>query len=129
MPDWPRVMVKPFFSRMPVRYFEVSTSWKPSSPKLNTESTASWASLARPSTCSATPRFNAARLASAALGGAGFATGGVCASAVAALTTAAATVNPNVILRAIVHPPGRDARPQCGEVSPPAQREDCTPLS
>ena len=29
-------IVKPFFFRMPVRYFDVSNSWKPSSPKLNT---------------------------------------------------------------------------------------------
>ena len=61
MPDWPRVILKPFFSSTPVRYFDVSTSWKPSSPKLNTESTASCASLARPSTCSATPRFERGR--------------------------------------------------------------------
>ena len=27
---------KPFFLRMPVRYFDVSNSWNPSSPKLNT---------------------------------------------------------------------------------------------
>ena len=28
--------VKPFFFRMPVRYFDVSNSWNPSSPKLKT---------------------------------------------------------------------------------------------
>ena len=36
MPATPRVTLKPFFSRMPVRYLLVSTSWKPGSPKLNT---------------------------------------------------------------------------------------------
>ena len=36
MPPMPRSTVKPFFSRMSARYFDVSTSWKPSSPKLNT---------------------------------------------------------------------------------------------
>ena len=35
-PANPRWTVKPFFSRTPVRYFDVSTSWKPSSPKLKT---------------------------------------------------------------------------------------------
>ena len=48
--------VKPFFSRMSVMYFEVSTSWNPSSPKLKIESFISWASLARAST-PATARF------------------------------------------------------------------------
>ena len=105
MPDWPRSTVKPFFSRMPVRYFEVSTSWKPSSPKLNTESTISCASLARPSTCSVTPRLSAIRVALSAPPGGGAAAGlaaGACASAVAALSAAAAIVNPKVIVRAIV---------------------------
>ena len=36
MPAKPRVTLKPFFSRMPVRYSMVSSSCKPSSPKLNT---------------------------------------------------------------------------------------------
>ena len=36
MPATPRSILKPSFSRMPVRYFEVSNSWKPSSPKLKT---------------------------------------------------------------------------------------------
>ena len=35
-PDRSRWMAKPFFSRMPVRYFDVSNSWNPSSPKLKT---------------------------------------------------------------------------------------------
>src|ERR1017187_1340558 len=39
MPATPRRIWKPSFSRIPVRYLEVSTSWKPSSPKLNTLST------------------------------------------------------------------------------------------
>ncbi len=34
MPAVPRVTVKPFFSRTPVRYFDVSSSWNPSSAKL-----------------------------------------------------------------------------------------------
>src|SRR4051812_27605552 len=38
-PAKPRCTVKPFFSRTLVRYFDVSTSWNPSSPKLNTWST------------------------------------------------------------------------------------------
>ena len=41
MPATPRWTLKPYFSSMPVRYFEVSTSCMPSSPKLNTESTIS----------------------------------------------------------------------------------------
>jgi hypothetical protein len=36
MPANPRSILKPFFSRMPVKYFDVSNSWNPSSPKLNT---------------------------------------------------------------------------------------------
>ena len=39
MPATPRSTVKPFFSRMPDRYFDVSNSWKPSSPYENTWST------------------------------------------------------------------------------------------
>ena len=50
MPDWPRVTLKPNFSSWPVRYFDVSTSCMPSSPKLNTESTISCASFAISST-------------------------------------------------------------------------------
>jgi hypothetical protein len=50
MPATPRSMVNPFFSRMPVRYRDVSSSCMPSSPKLNTESTISCASFARAST-------------------------------------------------------------------------------
>src|SRR5688500_15321884 len=45
MPDCPRVTLKPNFSSWAVRYFEVSTSCMPSSPKLNTEWTSSCASL------------------------------------------------------------------------------------
>jgi len=36
MPATPRSTLKPFCSRMPVRYFEVSTSCMPSSPKEKT---------------------------------------------------------------------------------------------
>ena len=36
MPAIPSCTVKPFFFRIPVRYFDVSISWNPSSPKLNT---------------------------------------------------------------------------------------------
>ena len=50
MPATPRRTANPFFSSMPVRYLEVSTSWKPSSAKLKTESTISCASLAISST-------------------------------------------------------------------------------
>src|SRR5262245_9399349 len=39
MPATPSFTVKPFLRRIPVRYLEVSYSWKPSSAKLNTEST------------------------------------------------------------------------------------------
>ena len=46
MPDTPRCTLKPCFSSRPVRYFDVSTSWKPSSPKLKTESTISCAIFA-----------------------------------------------------------------------------------
>src|SRR5580692_7917095 len=50
IPDTPRSTVKPFFSSTPVRYLEVSYSWKPSSPKLNTMSTISCTDLALLST-------------------------------------------------------------------------------
>ncbi len=50
MPDCPRVILKPNFSSCAVRYFEVSTSCMPSSPKLKTESTISCASFAISST-------------------------------------------------------------------------------
>src|SRR5215207_8525810 len=50
MPATPRSTLKPFFSRIPVRYLDVSTSWKPSSPKLNTMSTICCVSVASPST-------------------------------------------------------------------------------
>jgi len=36
IPATPRSILKPFCSRMPVRYLVVSYSWKPSSAKLNT---------------------------------------------------------------------------------------------
>ena len=42
MPATPVSMVKPFCFRMPVRYFCVSNSWKPSSPKLKTMSIICW---------------------------------------------------------------------------------------
>ena len=67
MPAMPRVMVKPFFSRMPVRYSAVRTSWKPGSAKLNSESTISCVSLARAST-PAIAAFLSAGLAAAKAG-------------------------------------------------------------
>jgi hypothetical protein len=39
MPEIPSSMVKPCCRRILVRYFDVSNSWNPSSPKLKTEST------------------------------------------------------------------------------------------
>ena len=36
MPATPSRTVKPFVLRMSTMYFDVSNSWKPSSPKLNT---------------------------------------------------------------------------------------------
>ncbi len=42
IPATPRSTVKPFCSRMPVRYFDVSNSWNPSSPKLKTMSVIRW---------------------------------------------------------------------------------------
>ena len=42
MPATPSWIVKPFCFRMPVRYFDVSNSWKPSSAKLNTMSFIFW---------------------------------------------------------------------------------------
>ena len=36
MPATPRSTLKPFSSSSPLRYFDVSTSWKPSSPYENT---------------------------------------------------------------------------------------------
>src|SRR3990170_1815097 len=52
-PDWPqetpRSTLKPFSSRMPVRYFTVSNSWKPGSAKEKTISTISWIFFAMPS--------------------------------------------------------------------------------
>ena len=49
MPATPRSTVKPFCSRMPVRYFDVSTSWNPSSPNEKTWSTMTWICFARES--------------------------------------------------------------------------------
>ena len=57
MPAAPRTTVKPFFSRMPVRYSLVLCSWKPGSAKLNTMSTISCASLVCASTSSAATFF------------------------------------------------------------------------
>src|SRR4051812_18012307 len=56
IPATPRSILKPFCSRMPVRYFVVSYSWKPSSAKLNTVSFIFWmfspiASTSMPTFC------------------------------------------------------------------------------
>src|SRR3954447_5556818 len=56
MPAPPSCTVKPFCRRIPVRNFVVSNSWKPSSPKLKTESFHFWmfsciASTSRPTFC------------------------------------------------------------------------------
>ena len=59
----PRWTLNPYFSSMPVRYFEVSTSCMPSSPKLNTESTISCASLPISSTPRTASAFWAVSLA------------------------------------------------------------------
>src|SRR5260221_12147689 len=42
MPAMPFSTLNPFLARMVVIYLDVSTSWKPSSPKLKTMSTISW---------------------------------------------------------------------------------------
>jgi hypothetical protein len=68
MPDCPRVTLKPNFSSCAVRYFEVSTSCIPSSPKLKTESTISCASFAISSTPLTASAFCAASLSCAAIG-------------------------------------------------------------
>ena len=61
IPATPRSMVKPCFSRTPVRYFEVSTSWKPSSPKLKTWSVICCVMTRMPSTSATTSRFSVSR--------------------------------------------------------------------
>src|SRR5262245_64813462 len=83
MPAIPRFTVKPFRSRMDVRYFDVSTSWNPSSPKLKTESTMTWICLAMPSTASDAWVFSIAVLAAESCG-AGAARREPCAAAVVA---------------------------------------------
>ena len=45
IPATPFSTVKPWSARSPVRYFWVSNSWKPSSPKENSMSTISWTIL------------------------------------------------------------------------------------
>src|SRR5215469_12154700 len=49
IPATPRSTLKPSFSRIPDKYLEVSNSWKPSSPKLKTVSTMTWACFFMPS--------------------------------------------------------------------------------
>ena len=53
-----RSTLKPFCSRIPVRYFTVSNSWKPGSPNEKTSSTISWISFASPCTRSAASVFS-----------------------------------------------------------------------
>ena len=62
MPAMPRSILKPSFSRMPVRYFDVSNSWKPSSPKLKTLSTITCACFFMASIWPARSAFMAASL-------------------------------------------------------------------
>lgn len=64
IPAKPRWTVKPFFSSRPVRYFEVSNSCMPSSPKENTWSMISCTSLARASTFWIASVFSRSRRAS-----------------------------------------------------------------
>src|SRR5262249_9938147 len=63
-PANPRVTLKPFFSRMPVRYFDVSSSCMPSSPKLKTMSTICCEKVDMLSTMRIASFFSAASLAS-----------------------------------------------------------------
>ena len=58
MPATPRCTVKPCCSSVAVRYFDVSYSWKPSSPKENRLSLITCASLACSFTASITRAFN-----------------------------------------------------------------------
>ena len=57
MPARLRSILKPFFSRMPVRYFVVSNSWKPGSAKLKTMSFMRCRSSFWPSTSRTTSRL------------------------------------------------------------------------
>ncbi len=68
IPATPRSTLKPSFSRMPVRYFEVSNSWKPSSPKLKTLSTMTCACFFMPSIWPARSAFMPASFSGEALG-------------------------------------------------------------
>ena len=70
IPATPRSTVNPFCSRMPVRYFEVSNSCIPSSPKENTMSTISWTCFARASTLASASVFRRSMRGSVALEGA-----------------------------------------------------------
>src|SRR6516225_6108649 len=65
IPATPRSILKPAFSKIPVRYLDVSNSWKPSSPKLKTVSTITWAFFFMPSIWPARPAFIALALAGA----------------------------------------------------------------
>jgi hypothetical protein len=67
IPATPRSMRKPSFSRMPLRYFEVSNSWKPSSPKLKTLSTITCACFCMPSIWPTRSAFIEASLSAAIL--------------------------------------------------------------
>ena len=63
-----RWILKPSFSKMPVRYLDVSNSWKPSSPKLKTLSTMTWACFFMASIWPARSAFMAASFSGAILG-------------------------------------------------------------
>src|SRR5205807_2566441 len=54
MPARPRSILKPFLSRISLRYFDVSNSWNPGSAKLKTVSFMRWMSSRIPSTSSDT---------------------------------------------------------------------------
>src|SRR5262245_14190529 len=73
---------------MPVRYFEVSNSWNPSSPKLNTWSFMRWMSSRMPSTSSATSFLYCSSFGFAGADAAG---AGCCAGAAVSDTVTATT--------------------------------------
>ena len=77
IPATPASTVNPFFSRMAIRYFVVSNSWKPSSPKLKSESTICCVNVAMEFT-SATASFFNFSVRGSSFGGAG---AGACGSA------------------------------------------------
>src|SRR5947209_7827729 len=75
MPATPRSILNPFCSRIPVRYFVVSYSWKPSSAKLNTVSFIFW--MFSPIASTSMPTF-CLYCVSCGLAGVAAAGGGVC---------------------------------------------------